>query len=144
MYQLHCFHLFLCSSKSFNIPSECMLQRHCFKFFSAVSIRLNYRVASECMLQRHCFQQVFYSSKSFQIPSLCMFKRHYFQKVFYSSKQFQIVSECILQRNYIHFFSAVSNRFKYHQNAYFRDIAPGSYTSCTSDLIIWYKICALL
>ena len=34
-------------------------------------------------------------------------------------------------------FSAVSNRFKYHQNAYFRDIAPGSYTSCTSDLIIW-------
>jgi len=35
------------------------------------------------------------------------------------------------------FFSAVPDRFKYRQNAYFRDIAPGSYTSRSSDLIIW-------
>jgi len=34
-------------------------------------------------------------------------------------------------------FSAFPNHFKYLQNAYFRDIAPGSYTSRTSDLIIW-------
>ena len=34
-------------------------------------------------------------------------------------------------------FSAVPNRFKYRQNACFIDIAPGSYTSRTSDLIIW-------
>jgi len=34
-------------------------------------------------------------------------------------------------------FSAVPNRFKYRQTACVRDIAPGSYTSRTSDLIIW-------
>ena len=26
---LHCFHLFLCSSKLFQIPPECMLKRNC-------------------------------------------------------------------------------------------------------------------
>ena len=28
---VHCFHLFLCSSKSFQILPECMLQRQCFQ-----------------------------------------------------------------------------------------------------------------
>ena len=34
-------------------------------------------------------------------------------------------------------FSVIPNRFKYRQNACFSDIAPGSYTSRTSDLISW-------
>jgi len=34
-------------------------------------------------------------------------------------------------------FSAVPNRLKYRYNTCFRDNAPGSYTSRTSDLIIW-------
>ena len=34
-------------------------------------------------------------------------------------------------------FSAFPKHFKYIQNAFFRDTAPSSYTSRTSDLIIW-------
>ena len=90
---------FFRSSKSFKIPPECMLQRHCFQtfLFSSKSIP----IPSECMLQKHCFQNNFFSSKSFQIPSQFMRQRH---NVFNNKK------------------SAVPNRFKYCQNACFGGI----------------------
>ena len=128
---------FFRSSKSFKIPPECMLQRHCFQtfLFSSKSIP----IPSECMLQKHCFQNNFFSSKSFQIPPQFMLQRHCFQQQkICSSKSFQILSECMLWRHCFHVFPAAPNRFKYRQTACVRDTGPaGSYTSRTSDLIIW-------
>ena len=85
---VHCFQLFLCSSKFFQIPPECMLWRHCFHFFSAVPNRFKCR-------QNACFRDIIFkeilgSPKSFQIVSECMFQRYYFQKGFCGSESFQI------------------------------------------------------
>ena len=87
----NCLHLFVCSSKSFQIPLERMLQRHCFQLFTC-------------------------SSKSFQIVSECMLQRHYFQNDSCGSESFQIrQNACFRDIVFICCFSAVPNRFKYHQ-----------------------------
>ena len=45
--------IFFCSSKSFQIPSQRMLQRHCFKKILCNS--KSFQIPSACMLQRYCF-----------------------------------------------------------------------------------------
>ena len=83
-----------------------------FKGFSALPNRFKSR--HNAFLKRHCFNFFLCSLNAFQIPSECMLWRHCCQKI-----------------------SEVTNLFKQCLNACFRDIAPGSYTSRTSDLIIW-------
>ena len=153
---VHCFHLFLCSSKSFQIPPECMLQRHCFHVFSAIPNRFKYRqntLFRDIVFKRlsavqnrfkHCQNAclrdiVFKRFLQFQIVFNTV-RMHVLETLFSfflcSSKSFQIPTGCMPQRHFFHFFSAVPNRFKYRQNACFRDTAPGSYTSCTSDSVM--------
>ena len=67
-------------------------------------------------LDVHCIQLCFCSSKSFQISPECMLQRHCF---LCSSNSFQIPPEVTL---FSFFFSAVPNRFKYLQSAYFKEI----------------------
>ena len=87
--------IFLCISKSFQIPSDYMLKRHAFlnflcntrsfqiltiiihaweslfsKINSAFPNLLKYR--QNVMLGRHCFPKKIWSSKSFRIVSKCM------------------------------------------------------------------------
>jgi len=74
----------------------------------------------------HSFETLFSKcSLQFQIV-LNIVRMHALETLFSkkncSSKSFQIVSECILERHCFHFFSAIPNRFKYCQNACFRDI----------------------
>ena len=95
---VHCFHLLLCSSKLFQIPPECMLQRHFFQQKnSAVPNRFKYR-------KNACFRYIVFN---------------YFSAVPNRSKYIQ--SACfkdIVFKN----FSAVPNRFKQCPNACLRDI----------------------
>ena len=86
------------SSKSFQIPSQCILKRHCFQ--NCLGNSKSFQIPSECILQRHCFQNVLCSSKSFQMPSECILQRHCFQHFLCSSKSFQISSKCMRQRHY--------------------------------------------
>jgi len=58
---------FFCSSKSFQIPSECMLKRHWFHVFSAVQNRFKFNTARMHALDT-LFSCFLCSFKSFQIP----------------------------------------------------------------------------
>ena len=84
MLQIHCFHFF-CSSKSFQIPSECMLQIHCFHFFCSSK---SFQIPSECMLQSHGFQ--FFFDLILCVQNLHTEKRNVFQlgKRYKKIKQF--------------------------------------------------------
>ena len=53
----HCFQNILCSSKSFQIPSGCMLQRYCFIFFllcSSKSFKLPFSTPVFGSCKSHC------------------------------------------------------------------------------------------
>ena len=132
-----------------------------FIYFSAVPNRFNSRynacfrnIAFICFsavpnrfdnLRMHALETLFSfflcSSKWFQISSECMRKRHCFQNDLCSSDRFKYCHSTWFNDIVIQMFSAFPNHFKYLQNAYFRDIAPGSYTS---DLIINFGTCVLL
>ena len=120
MLQRHCFYLIICSSKSFQIPSECMLQRHCFHFFSAVSNRFKYH-------QSACFRDfVFKCSLQFKIV-LDTVRIHALETLFsffFSAvpNRFTYRQKACFKDIVFIFFSAVPNRFKYRQKACFRDI----------------------
>ena len=76
----------ICSSKSFQIPSQCTIYRPCFCFFSAVPNRLKYR-------QNACFRDIvfFFFSLQFQIV-LNTVRIHALERLFSKcSLQFQIV-----------------------------------------------------
>ena len=119
------FYLFLCSSNSFQIPPECMLQNReiaCFHFFSAFPNRFKY-------LKSACFKEIVFNIVSavpnrFKCRQNARFRDIVFQKdslqfqivpnsvrmhaletlfnkkILCSSKQFQIVSENMLQRHF--------------------------------------------
>ena len=88
--------------------------------FSAVQNRFRYR-------QNTCFRDIVFifflsSSESFHIPSESMLQRHFF---YFFSLQFRIVSSTVRKHDLetlFSFFSTVPKRFKYHQNACFKDI----------------------
>ena len=104
--------------------SDCTIQLHCFQ---NVLCKSKYRIKTYHIALVNVLVFMFshfpYSSKSFLIPSQCTLQIHNcFQLFLYSTKSFQIPPECILQRDCFHFISAVPNRFRYHQNAYFIEI----------------------
>ena len=84
------FSLFLCNSKSFQIPSECTIYRPCFHYFSAVPNCFKYRQNAPFIVLVFIF--FLCSSKSFQIPSECTIYRPCFH---FFSLQFQIVSNTV-------------------------------------------------
>ena len=160
------FSLFLCSSKSFQIPSQCTIYHPCFQKDSAVPNRLKYHqnaclkdivfkiffaVPSRLKYRHSAYFKdiVFIFSQQFQIvsntvrthSSVTFFSKGFlqfeivlntvrmhsletlFSKKICSSKSFQLPSQCMLYTDIVStFFSPVSNRFKYHQNASFRGI----------------------
>ena len=54
MLKLHCFHLFLCSSKSFNIPSEC------FRYIVLNSFLQFQSVSTTVWRQNACFRDIIF------------------------------------------------------------------------------------
>ena len=111
----------ICLKKRQNAPVSSIA----FKIFSASPNIVPKRVILHAKLSVlvFMFSSFTYSSKSFQIPQECMLWIHNcFQLFLYSTKSFQIPPECTLQRDCFPFISAVPNRFRYHQNAYFREI----------------------
>ena len=64
-----CFHIFSYSSKSFQIPQDCMLQIHFNNFSNTVTMHALYV---------HCFHLFLCTSKSFLIPPECILQRHCF------------------------------------------------------------------
>jgi len=52
------------------------------------------------------------------------------------SNRFKYRQNAYFRDNVFKMFSAVPNRFKYRQNAYVRDITPGSYTFWFDHLVI--------
>ena len=89
------FFKFICSSKSFLIPSE-------------------------CKIHRPCFQNCLCSSNSFQIPPECTSHRPCF-KFFFSAVQYCFKYRQNAPFTFLVYilFPAVLNRFKYRQNAPF-------------------------
>ena len=85
MHALDTLFSFFCSSKSFQIPSECMLQIYCFHFFCSSKL---FQIPSECMLQSHRFQ--FFFDLILCVQNLHTEKRNVFQlgKRYKKLKQF--------------------------------------------------------
>ena len=135
MLYIHCFHLYLWSSKSFINTIRMHSLETQFYFLSALPNRFNYR-------QNAYFRDIVFKGFSalpnrFKSRHNAFLKRHCFNFFLCSSNAFQIPSECMLWRHCCQKISEVTNLFKQCLNACLRDIAPGSYTSRTSDLIIW-------
>ena len=87
--------IFLCSSKSIQLPSECTIFHPCFQFFSAVPYLFKYRQNAQCTIL---------VIKFFCVVSNCLnaVRMHHLPFLFSKfSLQFQIPSECTL---YLHFF----------------------------------------
>ena len=127
------FSIFFCSSKSFKIPSECMLQRHfVFIYFSAVLNRFKYH-QYECFKRNNVlyfplhFQIVSNTVRMHHLPSLFSFFSLQFQILYTvrmhaldplfsiflcSSKSFQILSERMLQIHSFHLFLCSSESFQ--------------------------------
>ena len=141
---LHCFQHFLCqskyriktchiarvsvlvfiisySSKSFQIPQECMLKIHFFKYFSEVLNRFKYR-------HNACFRCTLFSSISLQFQIVSDTTRMHALETLFSHKNLHvhIVSDTTrmhaLEKLFSHKKSACPYRFRYHQNACFREI----------------------
>ena len=116
---VHCFHLFLCSCKLFQIPPECMFQRHCVHCFS-----LQFQTVSNTF-RTHALK-TWFSKYSLQFQNRFKYSQNAcFRCTLFSSisLQLQMVSDTtrmhVLETLFSLFFSAVPNRFKYLQNACF-------------------------
>ena len=82
-----CFHFFLWSSKSFQIPSQCMLKGHCFHFFLCSSQYFKYR-------QHACFRDIVFEIMS-AVPNRSV-RIYSLEALFLKcSLQFQIVSNTV-------------------------------------------------
>jgi len=85
--------IFFCSSKLFQIPSQCTVYHLAFIYFYAAPNCLIYHqnaCLGDIVIKRIC------SSKSFQILSKGIFRDIVFNIFLCSSKLFQIPSKCIL------------------------------------------------
>ena len=124
MLQIHCFQLFFLSSKSFQIPSQCVLQMHIVSiYFSAVPNCFRYH-------QNACFRDISFNRKTLQFQIVSNTARMHALDTLFSiiSLQFQIVPNTFrahaLKTLFSKEFSEVSNRFKYLQSACLKKIPP--------------------
>ena len=141
-----------CSFKQFPIVSEYTRKRPRFIFFSALPNHLKYRY-NACFRDIYRFHFFLGSSKSrhnacfryiafiyfFVVPNRIKYRHNAcFRDIVFifflcSSKNRQNAPFTVL----VFFFLCSSKSFQIPPECLPRDIASGSYTSCTSDLIIW-------
>ena len=122
-YRLY-FHFF-CSSKSFEIQSQCTFYHLCFHYYYFL---LQFKIFLN-ITRVHALKTIFFLffSLQFQIVSNTI-RMHALETLFSKfTVQFQIASNTVRMHaleiiNVFKIFSAIPNRFKSRQNACFRDI----------------------